>query len=143
MSEPAGAGRDRSSGVLSQEEVRRNQALVGLTLNLRKLDLSSFIREVARRIREVLGVEFCEVLERLADKDRMSLRAAADTALEPRTEPTRCFEWAAPLRDRDIVSSISTLICANGCIYGILGAYSTSQRRYTEEEVGFLQNAAE
>jgi hypothetical protein len=42
---------------------------VGLTLNLRRLDLSSFIREVARRIREVLGVEFCEVLELLADKD--------------------------------------------------------------------------
>ncbi|MDP8926483.1 MAG: GAF domain-containing protein, partial [Actinomycetota bacterium] len=53
------------------------------------------------------------------------------------------FRWAAPLRDRDIVSGVNTLICADERIFGILGAYSTSQRRYTEEEVGFVQNAAE
>lgn len=90
------------------------------------MDLSAFMREVARRAREVLGVESCEVLELLADRDR--------AALEPRTghPPLRAF-----------VSGISALICANGCIFGILGAYSTSKRCYTEEEVGFLQNAAE
>ena len=105
-----------------------HQALVDLTLGLRRLDLSAFMREVARRAREVLGVEFCEVLELLADGDR--------AALEPRTghaePPLRAF-----------VGGVSALICANGCIFGILGAYSTSRRCYTEEEVGFLQNAAE
>jgi hypothetical protein len=54
-----------------------HQALVDLTLGLRGLDLSAFMREVARRAREVLGVEFCEVLELLADRDH--------AALEPRT----------------------------------------------------------
>jgi GAF domain-containing protein/DNA-binding CsgD family transcriptional regulator len=144
--------------------------LAGFVLDLRRLDLSSFMREVARRTREALGVDFCEVQELLVNKDRMLLRAgvgweegldgrtAVDTALELRAGPTLFsrnptviedarhkarFEWAIPLRDRHIVSSVSALICANGCIYGILGAYSTSQRRYTEEEVVFLQNAAE
>jgi GAF domain-containing protein/DNA-binding CsgD family transcriptional regulator len=106
----------------------RDRALVDLTLGLRRLGLSAFMREVARRSREVLGVELCEVLEFLADRDR--------AALEPRTGHA-----APPLRA--FASGVSTLICANGCIFGILGAYSTSKRCYTEEEVGFLQNAAE
>jgi hypothetical protein len=106
----------------------RDRALVDLTLGLRRLGLSAFMREVARRSREVLGVEFCEVLAFLADRDR--------AALEPRTGHA-----APPLRA--FASGVSTLICANGCIFGILGAYSTSKRCYTEEEVGFLQNAAE
>jgi hypothetical protein len=48
----------------------RDRALVDLTLGLRRLGLSAFMREVARRSREVLGVEFCEVLAFLADRDR-------------------------------------------------------------------------
>jgi hypothetical protein len=107
----------------TQEEVRRDRVLAGLVLGLRRLDLSSFMREVARHTREVLGVEFCEVLELLVDKDRMLLRVdagweegldgrkAGDIAFESRTGPTLFsrnpiviedsrheahFEWVAP-----------------------------------------------
>lgn len=106
----------------------RDRALVDLTLGLRRLDLSGFMREVARRAREVLGVESCEVLELLAERDRAALEPGAGQA-------------AAPLRA--FAGGVGTPICADGRIFGILGAYSASRRRYTEEEVGFLQNAAE
>jgi GAF domain-containing protein/DNA-binding CsgD family transcriptional regulator len=134
------------------------------------LDLPLFMREVTRRAREVLGVEFCEVLELLVDRDHVLLRAGVGRGEDLAGRKTvgaalelwmghalnsglpiviedlnrkAHFEWAAPLHDQNIVSGVSALIFADGCIFGILGAYSTSQRRYTEEEVGFLQNAAE
>jgi GAF domain-containing protein len=106
----------------------RDRALVDLTLGLRRLDLPAFVREVTRRAREVLGVEFCGVLEPLADEERdpLALRTG----------------HAAP-HLRAFVGGVNTPICANGYVFGILGAYSTARRCYTEEEVGFLQNAAE
>jgi len=134
------------------------------------LDLPSFMQEVARRVREVLGAELCEVLELVVDKDRVVLRAgdgweenlagrsSGGTALGLgaghtfssrdtiviEDAPRRAHSlWAAPLREDDIASGVSTLIRANGCVFGVLGAYSTTQRRYTQEEVGFLKNVAE
>jgi GAF domain-containing protein/DNA-binding CsgD family transcriptional regulator len=172
MSEPTGAGPDRSSGGRSdlREEERRNRTLVDLARDLRRLNLSEFMRGVARCTRDVLGVELCEVLELLVDGESVLLRAGVGrdddlagqtrfgTALELHTghalisrdpvviEDARHrahFEWTAPLRDHDIVSGVSTPIYANGNIFGILGAYSTFRRCYTEVEVGFLQNVAE
>jgi GAF domain-containing protein/DNA-binding CsgD family transcriptional regulator len=140
MSEPAGIGPGGSSGG-RRYEMHRNRALLDLTLGLRRLDLSAFMREVARRAREVLGVEFCEVLELLADKDSVLPGAGEENLAGRVTVGPHTEHVALPLRD--IVSGVSTLVCANGHLFGILGAYSTSRRRYTEEEVGFLQNAAE
>jgi GAF domain-containing protein/DNA-binding CsgD family transcriptional regulator len=122
----------------------RDRALVDLSRDLRRLDLPAFMREVARRVREALGVEFCEVLDRMGGGTALEPQEGhAMTSGDPAvTEDVRhkiCFERPTPSRDH----GISTLIYANGHIFGILGAYSTSQRCYTEEEVGFLQNAAE
>jgi GAF domain-containing protein/DNA-binding CsgD family transcriptional regulator len=142
MSEPTGT------------EPGRDRALVDLALTLRRLDLSSFMREVVRRTREVLGVESCKVLGFLVDEDHSLLRTnfevQAGYALSPRIpvvvedacQESR-FGWTALLRDHGFVSGVSAVIHANGRIFGILSAYSTSRRCYTEEEADFLQSIAE
>lgn len=139
-------------------EGRCDRALAGLSLDLRRLDLPTFMGEVARRVREVLGAEFCEVLELVVDGERLLRRAgdgweenligrgSAGTALEPGAvlspgDPIVIED--AHHRARSTASGISTLICANGRTFGMLGACSTTQRCFTEEEVGFLKDAAE
>ena len=130
-------------------ETRRNRALVDLALALRRLDLPAFMREVVRRTREVLGVESCKVLEFLVDGDRSlprtddltalkTIRVAFEArALTPETG------WTALLRGHGLVSGVSAVIHANGRPFGILSAYSTSRRCYTEGEATFLQDIAE
>jgi DNA-binding CsgD family transcriptional regulator len=142
VGEPGGGGPEGSSDG-REEEVQRNRALVDLGLDLRRLALSAFTREVARRVREVLGAESCEVLELVTDNDRVLLPRQSPISGGSVVIENGPHRTPAPLCDRGIASGISALVCANGRIFGILGAYSTSRRRYTEEEAGFLQNAAE
>ena len=136
-------------------EMRRNRALVDLALALRRLDLPAFMREAVRRTREVLEVETCKVLEFLVDGDRLLPRADDRVAFEaqalipktPAVVENACqesrFEWTALLRGHGLVSGVSAVIHANGRPFGILSAYSTSRRCYTEGEAAFLQDTAE
>src|SRR5215211_5178653 len=136
-------------------QMRRNRALVDLALALRRLDLPAFMREVVRRTREVLEVETCKVLEFLVDGDRLLPRTDDRVAFEaqalipktPAVVENACresrFEWTALLRGHGLVSGVSAVIHANGRPFGILSAYSTSRRCYTEGEAAFLQDTAE
>jgi DNA-binding CsgD family transcriptional regulator/GAF domain-containing protein len=129
-------------------EMRRNRALVDLALALRRLDLPAFMCEVVRRTREVLDVESCKVLEFLVDgvprtdrEDLTSMKTIC-AAFEPQSVEDTCreprFGWTA-LFDR----GVSAVIHADDRPFGILSAYSTSRRCYTEEEAAFLQDTAE
>src|SRR5215218_8263621 len=136
-------------------EMRRNRALVDLALALRRLDLPAFMCEAVRRTREVLEVETCKVLEFLVDGDRLLPRTDDRVAFEaqalipktPAVVENACqesrFEWTALLRCHGLVSGVSAVIHANGRPFGILSAYSTSRRCYTEGEAAFLQDTAE
>jgi DNA-binding CsgD family transcriptional regulator len=84
MGEPGGAGPRGSSDGRPRgyaEEAHLKQALVELGLDLRRLPLSAFTREVARRVREVLGAEDLLLAESLA---RCAALAVANILEEPR-----------------------------------------------------------
>ncbi len=148
---------NRQAVVEASLEMRRNRALVDLALALRGLDLPAFMREVVRLTREVLDVESCKVLEFLPRADREDLtglktiRVAFEArALVPKTlvvvehacqEPR--FGWTALSRGHGLVSGVSAVIHADDRPFGILSAYSTSRRCYTEGEAAFLQDTAE
>ena len=146
---------NRQAVMEASPEMRRNRALVDLALALRRLDLPAFMREAVRRTREVLEVETCKVLEFLVDGDRLLPRADDRVAFEaqalipktPAVVENACqesrFEWTALLRGHGLVSGVSAVIHANGRPFGILSAYSTSRRCYTEGEAAFLQDTAE
>jgi DNA-binding CsgD family transcriptional regulator len=116
--------------------MRCNRVLVGLALELRRLDLPAFTREVVRRTREVLGVEFCRVLEFRVDEE-----PRPDPVVTESREP--CFGWTALSREHGLVSGISAVIQASGRTSGILSACSTSRRCYSREEAAFLRDIAE
>lgn len=144
---------NRQAVVEASLEMRRNRALVDLALALRRLDLPTFMREVVRLTREVLDVESCKVLEFLVDGDRPLPRTDDLTALktiraafEAQSVENACqglpFGWTA-LFDCGLVSGVSAMIHADDRPFGILSAYSTSRRCYTEGETAFLQDTAE
>ncbi len=152
---------NRQAVVEASLEMRRNRALVDLALALRRLDLPAFMREVVRLTREVLDVESCKVLEFLVDGDLLLPRTDDLTALKtiraafetralipkiPQVVENACresrFGWTA-LFDRGLVSGVSAVIHADDRPFGILSAYSTSRRCYTEGEAAFLQDTAE
>ena len=134
-------------------EMRRNRALVDLALALRGLDLPAFMREVARLTREVLDVESCKVLEfgdRLlprADGEDLTGLKTIRVAFEAQSVENACqeprFGWTALSRGHGLVSGVAAVIHADDRPFGILSAYSTSRRWYTEGEAAFLQDSAE
>jgi DNA-binding CsgD family transcriptional regulator len=130
---------------------------------------SSLLDEATNRVVEVLPVEFCAVLEVLPGGAALLLRAGvgwrsglvgratlgagreshAGYAIETnrplvigdlRTE-TR-FRPPALLRDHGVISGLSVLIQGDGAPYGVLGAYTATRRRFTDEHVQFLQAIA-
>src|SRR5215210_7121565 len=123
VTEPEGTGIDRYADL----------GLADLALALRRLDLPAFTREVVRRVREGLGVEHCKVLRFPVTEDRSPLRPGdhGESAL------------AGSMRVFPVVGGASVLVCANGCAFGILSAYSASRRGYTEGEICFLRDVAE
>ena len=123
MTEPEGTGIDRYADL----------GLADLALALRRLDLPAFTREVVRRVREGLGVEHCKVLRFPVNGDRSPLR--------PGDHGERAL--AGSMRVFPVVGGASVLVCANGCAFGILSAYSASRRGYTEGEICFLRDVAE
>lgn len=124
-------------------EVRRNRALVDLALALRRLNLSAFMREVVRRTREVLGVEYCKVLECAGFESQAGHALISKPSVVEGSCRESYFEWATLLRNHGFISGVSAAIHANGRTFGILSAYSASRRRYTEEEAVFVRDIAE
>jgi GAF domain-containing protein len=146
-----------------------DRSLVECFLRLRGADLTTFMREFAQTVRRALGVEYCEILELLPEEDRLVLRAGAGfeedllgrATVGTRTESQagyalisdglavvedqRSEERFAPtplLAERGIVSGACVAIRVGGRDYGVLGVHATSPRRFAEEELGFLENAA-
>lgn len=63
---------------VSEEGASWRETLAGLALMaLRGVELRAFMGEIPVRVREALGVRFCEVLELLDEGDRLLLRAGA------------------------------------------------------------------
>ncbi len=127
------------------------------------------MNEAVSRSAEILGVEFCKLLEPLPDGTALLLRAgvgwkpglvgqttvgmwensqAAYTlatngpvVVEDLQAETR-FLAPTLLREHGVVSGLSVLISGQDYPYGVLGVHTARRRRFTEEDVHFLQAIA-
>ena len=133
---------------------------------LRGAALDDVLNEAAAQIAKALGVEFCKVLELLPNREACLLRSgtgwkagcvgklavsigqesqAGYTLLsrEPvivedlRTE--KRFSGPALLTEHGVVSGVSVVITTKQGAYGVLGAHTRKLRKFTRDEVNFLQ----
>lgn len=136
---------------------------------LRSDQPSKVLDEAVALVAQNLDVEYCKVLELLPDKKALLLRSgvgwkqglvghgtvgagtdsqAGYTLLSDqpvivedlRTE-TR-FSGPPLLHEHGVVSGISTIIPTSEGPYGVLGAHTKRRRRFTRDEVNFLQAVA-
>jgi signal transduction histidine kinase/CheY-like chemotaxis protein len=132
-------------------------------------DFSALLNQVVMLVAQTLEVEFCNVLELLPDGRSMVLRSGvgwregqvgkAKVPADPATqagftltagEPvvvdslsreTR-FRAAPLLVEHSVTSGMTVAIAGHGQAFGILGAYTTRLRKFTEDEVHFLLSIA-
>jgi signal transduction histidine kinase len=132
-------------------------------------DLPTLLEDTVKLIRQILEVEYCGVLELRRDGDVLLLRSGAGWkegymghakvfgGREPlsgfsllcgspviledlRTE--RRFRGPPLLLDHGVVSGVTVIIHGRGKPYGILGVYTTKPRKFTNDDVHFLQSLA-
>jgi PAS domain S-box-containing protein len=136
---------------------------------LMRTALDVLLDEAVSLVAETLDVEYCKVLELLPDGSALRLRAGvgwhaglvgvatvdagvasqagytllSDTPVmvdDLRAE-TR-FSGPPLLHDHGVVSGISVIIRGNPQPFGVLGAHTTRQRRFTTHDTHFLQAVA-
>jgi PAS domain S-box-containing protein len=161
--------RKRSEEKLHQR-ARQQEAVAGLGLRaLSGIDLWSLLDEGARLVADTLEVELSAVLELQPEGDAFLLRAGVgwkDGAVGSATVPvglesqagytllsdgpvlvadlrkdTR-FRGSPLLRQHDVASGVTVLIRGREGPLGVLGAHARHRRTFTQDDVFFLQAAA-
>ncbi len=132
------------------------------------IDLNSLMQQAVTTIAQCLEVEYCKISELLPDGDLM-LRSgigwhsglagtvtvnAADNSqasytitsqepviVEDLTNETR-FKGSQLLLEHNVVSGLSVVIHGKESPFGILGAHTTKKRRFSRDDIFFLQAIA-
>ena len=164
--------RQANTSALAALEARARQHTDIAELSQRALegrDLASLLGDAVSLVPRTLGVEFCKVLELLANGDVLLLRAGAgwkegcvghatlpagkashggftllssspviveDFKTETRFRPPSLFI------EHRIRSGISVIIHGRGKPYGVLGAHTAQRRKFTADDIHFLQSVA-
>lgn len=148
---------------------RQQAAIAELGLEaLASQDLFAFMHDAAESVAEFLGVEFARVLQSLSAAELMVMaevgfgphaqlgervgpRAASQAAYTLRRgravvvddiASERRFRPSPIFRQLGVVSSATVVIQGPGGPLGVLGAYTRNHRRFTADDVNFLQAAA-
>ena len=154
-----------------QRRERQERALAQLSLlALRGEDLQPLFDEAASALTRTLGVEYGLVFEWMPDEARMDRRALAGpwapellgttpvsaapgfmawfctrspspVVVEDLARETR-FAPCELLRGHGVTSGITVPIAGEKRPFGVLGAHTTSARRFTEDEVNFVWGLA-
>jgi len=133
------------------------------------IGLDAFMSEAAGLVTTTLDVQFCKVSEALADGKAFRPRAGAgwrtangapplvDDVTESEASyclfvgepvvvehlPTETrFRGSKLLHDHKVVSSVTAIIHGKQRPYGVLGAFSSQPRKFTDDDVHFLQAVA-
>lgn len=133
------------------------------------VELSTLIQQATSLVAQSLGVEFCKVLELLDDESAFILRAGVGwekellgraTITNTRESQARYtliskepvivndvgkearFKIPQLLIDHEVVSGISVVIQGRETPFGILGAYTSKYRRFSKDDIYFLQATA-
>jgi PAS domain S-box-containing protein len=132
-------------------------------------DLPALMNEAVALVARTLEVEYCKVLELLLDGSAMLFQAgvswkeghAGHALADARTEPQVGYTLLtgepvsiqglhsqtsatepSPFPDHSALNGTSVVIHGRSQPWGILGAYTTQQRTFTEDDVNFLQAVA-
>lgn len=152
-----------------QVQVRRQAIVTELGCRaLSGIDLYMLMDEAARLVAEILETEYCEVLELLPNGQTVRLQAGVGWkeglvgralkqnpsspgrhvlhSQEPviiedlRTDPR--FRGPSLPHDHEVISGLIVLIHGKERPYGVLGAHTTRPRRFTQDDLHFLQAVA-
>ncbi len=158
--------------VETELKARASQQLVVASLGQRALvgtDLPTLMDETVSLVAQILGVEYCKILELIPEGNALLLRAgvgwkegyvghatvsagtesqAGYTLLS--NEPVivenliteRRFSGPPLLHDHGVVSGISTIIYGKNQPFGVLGAHTTRRQTFTKDDIHFLQAVA-
>ncbi len=138
-------------------------------LALTGVDVQTLMEETVAAIAETLAVEYAKVLELLPDGDALLLRAGvgwkaglvgqatvgadadsqagytllsdAPVIVEDLRTETR-FSGPPLLLDHGVVSGMSIIIRGKEGPFGVLGTHAAESHRFTEEDIHFLESAA-
>ena len=131
--------------------------------------LDRLMNQAVVQITQILKVEYCKVLELLPDSQSLLLRAgmgwkeglvgqatvsvgsdsqagytllsSEPVVVEDLRKEVR-FHGPCLLHEHRVVSGLSVIIPGQERPYGVLGAHTTRQRKFTEDDVHFLQATA-
>ena len=128
-------------------------------------DLSALLNQAVMLVGQTVEVQYCGILELRADRNELLLRAGVGwkegavrhrtMPVDPRTqsgftlkagEPVVVEELKTETRfvpcelalEHGVVSGVTVAITGQSQAFGILGAYTTHRRKFTEDEVHFL-----
>ncbi len=153
-----------------QQYARQQTTIARLgQLAISNSDLDALMTNVVRGVADTLDVEYCEVLECLAGGEQAILRAGVGwkdgligyatigTDLESQAgyalasdapvivkdlRRERRFSGPPLLHDHSVVSGISMTVRGCDGPFGVLGAHTTKQRKFDQDEINFLQAVA-
>jgi PAS domain S-box-containing protein len=136
---------------------------------LAALELDCLVNQAVALVAQILEVEYCKVLELLPDGKTMLLRAGvgwqeglvgrATVRVEPNSQVGYILFSSEPvivedlrkevrftssylLHEHGVVSGMSVIIPDQNRPYGVLGVHTTRQRKFTKDDVHFLQATA-
>ncbi len=165
-------GEDHPDVILRSLRLRIRQQEILAALGVIALQGASFdklLEETARLTAEGLRAEFCKVLEHIPSKDRLLLRAGtgwgpglvgtasvgADLAspagfalrtgkpvISNHLENEERFRTPEILRDHGIHRAMNVILQGDGRPFGVLEVDSKSQDEFVEQDLAFLQGAA-
>jgi two-component system, chemotaxis family, CheB/CheR fusion protein len=160
----------RATEQLTQREARQ---VVLMRLGMQALeapDLESFLNQAVREVQQVLGTDYCKILELSTDEQTLLLRsgvgwkeglvgiASVSADLDSQAgftlqagEPVivddltaeRRFTGPRLLHEYGVKSGLSCVIGGGDHVYGVLGAHTRSQRAFTVDDAAFLQRVAD
>ena len=170
VNETRGGHDRRAADAAHRSREREQTALAELSQSaLRGDQLSSLFNSALALVRESLRVRFCDLLELMPDGKDLLLRAglgwnpgyvgAATVPADPDSQAGYAleskrrmvvddlredlpFKMSQLLLDHGIVSSVTVAIPGSNRPFGLLGAYSSTQRNFTQEDIDFLQAVA-
>jgi signal transduction histidine kinase len=162
---------ERTSAVAALEiRARQQNAIAQLSQHaLEGCDLPTLLEDAVALILQILEVEYCSVLELLPDGKALLLRAGAGwkegsvghakliagrespagftllssspVILEDLGTETR-FRGPQLLLNHGVASGVTVVIHGRCKPYGVLGAYTTKQRKFTNDDVHILQSVS-
>ena len=163
---------DSTPGAGTTAETRIRQQEVVAELGRQALetdDLDRLLRDASAAVSEALEADYAAVLERLPDGDGAVLRAGVGwpdglvgAATVPVDEDTQAghalrtdgavvvddlgaderFEGAGLFADHDVVSGVGAVVGTDEDPWGVLGAYTTDRREFTEYDAAFVRSVA-